>query len=242
MNALFIRGLTRESRHWHGLEKKFQLENPQVLVHSIDLPGAGAFYQLTSPTNLDEYVFFLREKLKGVKNSGATSLIGISMGGMIALRWAQLFPAELNKIFVINTSAGNLSGLTERFNLGEYKKLLGILLSVDPLLKEERILKLTTEKLAISKDILDQFSAIQTSCPVNFRSSFNQLWAASTFKIDHPLNIPTVVISALKDRLTSYKCSKILADTIGAELITHPDAGHDLPLDDPDWLLSVLRL
>jgi pimeloyl-ACP methyl ester carboxylesterase len=242
MNALFIRGLTRESRHWRGLEKKFQVKNPEVLVHSIDLPGAGAFYQLTSPSNLDEYIFFLREKLIPVKKVGPTSLIGISMGGMIALRWAELFPAEVKKVFVINASASNLSSRAERFNLSEIKKLLGILLSDDPHLKEERILKLTTEKFAISKEVLEEFATIQKSCPVSFRSSMNQLWAASTFKIDHPLEIPVVVISALKDRLVSHKCSKILAETIGAVLVTHPDAGHDLPLDDPDWLLSELRL
>lgn len=239
MNVLFIRGLTRESRHWGGFEQKFQKKYPEAKVFSIDLPGAGTYFEQTSPSNLDDYVFFLREKLGP---NIPVVCIGISMGGMIALRWAELFPDEINKVFAINSSAKNLSSASERFNLSEYKKILGIFLSVDPRLKEERILALSTEMLKISDNLLDQFGSFQKTNPVSLRSSINQLWAASTFSIDHPLKCEVVIISGARDRLVSKNCSKALSVALGARLIVHPEAGHDLPLDDPDWLLSELRL
>lgn len=240
VNVLFIRGLTRESRHWRGLDKKFEQSHPgKIKVHSIDLPGVGVFNKETSPTNLDDYVFFLRKKMD---LSRPFVCIGISMGGMIALRWAQLFPQEIKKIFVINSSAGNLSSSRERFSLnyGDIKKLIGVMLTDDYHLKEERILKLTTAQFRIDKTIIDEFADFQKTHPIGFRSSINQLWAAASFKIEAPLeNTPVVVISGLADRLVHPSCSQKLSQVLNAKLITHPHAGHDLPLDDPDWLLEV---
>lgn len=164
------------------------------------------------------------------------------MGGMIALRWAELFPNEISKVFAINSSAANLSARKDRFNLSEIKKIIGIFLSTDPYLKEERILKLTTSSLEISSELVNEFADIQKTHPVKMRSSLNQLWAASTFRIDHALDIPVVIIASAKDRLVNPNCSQALAETLSATLIVHPSAGHDLPLDDPDWLLSELRL
>ena len=242
MNVLFIRGLTRESRHWRGFEKKFQLENPTHHIYSIDVPGAGEFNHLTSSRKIDDYVHFLRLKLEEKYTEGPAVLIGISMGGMIALRWGELYPSEVEKVFVINTSASNLSKKSERFNLMEFKTILSILISRNLKKKEALTLKLTTNKFIITDDVLEEFVLIQKTRPVSLKSGLNQLWAASKFTIHHPLKIPLKIISSLKDNLVAPICSQELAEKLKAEIVTHPDAGHDLPLDDPDWLLSVLRL
>ena len=42
------------------------------------------------------------------------------------------------------------------------------------------------------------------------------------------------------DRLVSPRCSQRLAAAWKVPLALHPSAGHDLPLDDPDWLLAQL--
>lgn len=242
MNVLFIRGLTRETRHWRGLPEKYQTKYPEHKVYSIDLPGAGEFCEMTSPRKLDDYVEFLRKEIQSRSILGKVVLIGISMGGMIGLRFAELYPEEIEKVFVINASAGNLSSYSERFNLKELKTLLKIFTTKDLPLKEEMTLKLTTEHFKVTKDVVDEFVAIQHSAPVKPLSGINQLWAASRFKITKPLSVPVVIISGLKDRLVAPKCPKKLSEILKAKLVTHPSAGHDLPLDEPDWLLSELRL
>ncbi|MGZ3790392.1 MAG: alpha/beta fold hydrolase, partial [Bacteriovorax sp.] len=168
--------------------------------------------------------------------------IGISMGGMIALRWAEKYPEEVEKVFVINASAGNLSGKAERFNLKEVKTLFNIFSTKNIYKKEELTLKLTTENFVVTKEVIEEFIAIQKSAPVKRTSGINQLWAASKFTIKKPLAVPVVILSGLKDRLVSPVCSEKLSKLLGAKLVVHPHAGHDLPLDDPDWLLSELRL
>ncbi len=238
MRALFLRGLTREINHWHGFPEKFS-KATGIPVLTLDLPGAGMFHQMTSPKKLDLYVEFLRSK---IEKGSPLVLIGISMGGMIALRWATLYPHEVGKIFIINSSATNLSSAKERFNLSEWRVLLNILLTKSAEKKENLILNLTTNKLSEADKIKAAafFVEVQKKHPVSIISSLNQLWAASKFELFYPPKSPVVVISALGDRLVDPTCSKKLSEVLKAPLEVHPDAGHDLPLDDPQWLLSVL--
>ena len=238
MRALFLRGLTREIRHWDGLPEKFQsLTNIPVIT--LDLPGAGVNAHLTSPKNINEYVEFLRQHMP---QGGPIVLIGISMGGMIALRWAEMYPLEIQSVFMINSSAKNLSKASERFNLGHWPTLLKILMSRSHQNKEKLILDITANKLSSERrlELSHKFEKIQLEYPVSNLSKLNQIIAARAFQVVNKVTAPVHIICSLGDRLVDPSCSKKLADILKAQTHIHPDAGHDLPLDDPQWLLSVL--
>jgi hypothetical protein len=49
------------------------------------------------------------------------------------------------------------------------------------------------------------------------------------------------MINSLGDRLAHESCSTAIASKLSVPLITHPDAGHDLPMDDPEWLISQFK-
>lgn len=238
MRALFLRGLTREIRHWDGLPEKFQsLTNIPVIT--LDLPGAGVNAHLTSPKNINEYVEFLRQHMP---QGGPIVLIGISMGGMIALRWAEMYPLEIQSVFMINSSAKNLSKASERFNLGHWPTLLKILMSRFHQNKEKLILDITANKLSSERrlELSHKFEKIQLEYPVSNLSKLNQILAARAFQVVNKVTVPVHIIYSLGDRLVDPSCSKKLTDVLKAKTHIHPDAGHDLPLDDPQWLLSVL--
>jgi len=238
MRALFLRGLTREIRHWDGLPEKFQAMT-SIPVITLDLPGAGVNFHLPSPKNINEYVEFLRQHMPP---GGPIVLIGISMGGMIALRWAEMYPQEIQSVFMINSSASNLSKANERFNLGHWPALLKILLSRDHQNSERLILDITVNKLSPERrlELSRYFEKIQLEYPVSKKSKLNQILAARVFNVVNRPAVPVHIISSLGDRLVNPSCSKKLADVLKAQIHIHPDAGHDLPLDDPQWLLSVL--
>jgi pimeloyl-ACP methyl ester carboxylesterase len=238
MRALFLRGLTREIRHWDGLPEKFQALTG-IPVITLDLPGAGENAALTSPTNINHYVEFLRKHLP---KGEPITLIGISMGGMIALRWAELYPGEVHKVFTINSSANNLSTPNERFNLSHWRVLLKVLMTNDLENKEKLILSITTNLITDQKkeELGKYFKQVQLEHPVSKRSSLNQLFAGRSFQVFRKSEVPTHVIYSLGDRLVHSSCSKKLADVLKAQTHIHPDAGHDIPLDAPEWLLSVL--
>jgi pimeloyl-ACP methyl ester carboxylesterase len=50
-----------------------------------------------------------------------------------------------------------------------------------------------------------------------------------------------LVLGSEQDRLVSVLCSKALAQQGAYELRLHPDAGHDLPLDDGPWVARQVQ-
>jgi hypothetical protein len=50
------------------------------------------------------------------------------------------------------------------------------------------------------------------------------------------------VLASRADRLVDGSCSRALAYRVpGARLAEHDSAGHDLPLDDPEWVVAQIR-
>jgi len=67
-------------------------------VHSVDLPGHGAS-ATCMPYELDTLVQLLSEQF-----DEPLTLCGWSLGGQIALRWAQLHPAQVKKLVLVATT------------------------------------------------------------------------------------------------------------------------------------------
>ena len=68
------------------------------------------------------------------------------------------------------------------------------------------------------------------------RNWLAQIVAASRFSAVSEINIPILFLSSGGDQLVNPVCSEKLAQKYKATLKNHPTAGHDLPLDDPQWV------
>ncbi|MEM7588350.1 MAG: alpha/beta fold hydrolase [Acidobacteriota bacterium] len=56
------------------------------------------------------------------------------------------------------------------------------------------------------------------------------------------IRCPTLVVHAARDRVMPEERVRTLATAIaGAELQVHPEAGHTLVVEDPDWLVAIYR-
>ena len=49
-----------------------------------------------------------------------------------------------------------------------------------------------------------------------------------------------LLLASRGDRLVHWKCSAALEQRWQWTLKLHPDAGHDLIIDDPDWIIHQL--
>ena len=66
--------------------------------------------------------------------------------------------------------------------------------------------------------------------------------AASRYRLSRELPpVPVLVLGSAKDRLVDPNCSIQLARQANLPLKMHPDAGHDLPLDDPQWVVKSIK-
>lgn len=53
--------------------------------------------------------------------------------------------------------------------------------------------------------------------------------------------MPVLLLAGQQDRLVNVKCSLALAQHWHCAIRVYPTAGHDLPLDDGDWVVRQIQ-
>jgi pimeloyl-ACP methyl ester carboxylesterase len=53
--------------------------------------------------------------------------------------------------------------------------------------------------------------------------------------------VPLLLLASRGDALVDPRCSLAIAQRWACEIAMHPWAGHDLPLDDADWVVQQVR-
>ena len=163
MHIILLRGLAREAAHWHSFPEQLQAAlGAQCQLHLIDFPGCGKYYQRPALHSIDAMTGHARNEgnVPAVLASGEpVFIIGISMGGMVALDWAQRFPQEIKGIVLINSSAGD-QPLFWRLQPAAWPNvLLALLLPVRQ--REARVLRMVTNDYAAYSKNLQHWLDIQ---------------------------------------------------------------------------------
>jgi pimeloyl-ACP methyl ester carboxylesterase len=237
---VLLRGLAREARHWGSfpalLEQRLPPADDLVV---LDLPGNGACWRETSPASVAGMVAAARAQLRSRSLSGPCVLVALSLGGMVALEWAARARAEVDGCVLINSSLGACSPFWQRLRPGCYGPLLRSLLPGSAWARERAIHGMTSTR-APDPELLRQWVCYARTRPVSAANVARQLLAAARFRAPAQLPAPTLVLSSLGDRLVSPECSRAIAGAWRLPLREHPWAGHDLPLDDPSWVVEQI--
>ena len=238
---VLIRGLLREQRHWGQFYEMLCHHYPERPVICLDLAGNGARFQLPSPTSISKMVNDLRVQLRLRElNPYAIDIIAISMGGMIAVEWMTCYPNEVDSAVLINTSARPYSPFYQRLNWQQLPTILKILHS-PPEHKEARILALTSSNQHQHQGTLKEWIKWREQYPVSTRNTWVQLQAAARYRVRYSPTKPVLLLASEQDQLVNVACSKALASNWHLPLFLHPSAGHDLPLDEPEWLCEQIE-
>lgn len=240
LNWVLIRGLSREKRHWGDFPELLKKAYPQAQIVVIELPGVGTKYQESSPTTIDGFVEKLRREFITFKDDKKWGIISVSLGGMIAMSWVHKHQNDFEKIVTINSSAGNLSKLHERLSPLAIKKILQLFFKNDMEQRERVILELTNNITPITDDLVRRWASYGAEYPLKREVFLKQLYAASKFKVPAAIKIPYLIMLGAKDRLTNPNCSRTLAKHFGLPTCEHPEAGHDLPLEAPEWIIEKI--
>jgi pimeloyl-ACP methyl ester carboxylesterase len=240
---VLLRGLVREKGHWGPFLEGFQAAFPDDHVLAIDLPGAGEYRDMNCPRNMQQVFQFVRgQVVEKAPAQSRYSVLAISMGGMVALEWMRLRPEDLESCILINTSLKSLSPIYQRLRWQIWQRFLKIISMQVPRDRERAIIDLLMNSEEARQKALPLWVKLATERPVSYANFMNQLFAAARFHgLDEKPAVPVLLLSSLGDRFTDPSCSEALHEAWSWPIERHPWAGHDLPWDDPDWVLKKVE-
>ena len=241
---ILLRGLTRESAHWGVFAERFQQALPGDKMLALDLPGNGQLHQVQSPLSVHDMVQACRQALVARAIAQPYHLLAMSLGAMVAAEWARLAPGEVAGCVLINTSMRPFSPFYHRLQWHNLRALLQLALQWRSADEAERtILCITSNRANEHSAAVEQWAAVRRQRPVSARNALRQLLAAARYRASVMAPVaPTLLLGSQHDQLVSSQCSQSIAKAWGRPLHLHPFAGHDVPLDDPQWVIDeVLR-
>ncbi len=233
--VVLLRGLAREQAHWGDFPTALARQSARQ-VWCQDLPGMGQFHREQSPADMIRLAELMLPRMRR-QHPGPWHLVAMSLGAMLAVQLAALAPQQVASLVLINTSAGALTPFYQRLRWQQYPKVLQAFFA--PVQQRERlILQLTSHRWQPQQ--LLQAVDIARHRPVQRLNVLRQLMAASRFSLPSKPQCAVLLLSGGADQLVDPICSVRLAEYWQVSQLQHPQAGHDLVLDAPDWLLNQL--
>lgn len=239
---IFLRGLMRDGRHWGKFPGQFATALHSDAVHLIDLPGNGTRHRQQSPVSVPATAAWLRDALRQQGLRPPYQVFAMSLGAMVTVAWADSHPQEIARAVLVNTSLKPVSPFHQRLQASAWPLLLRMaLLRPSARSAEQAILRLTSRHHADDMQLLEQWTEWRKALPVARANALRQLMAAARFQAPLHVHCPLLLLNGAGDQLVSPECSAALARRWQCPLRVHPSAGHDLPLDDPQWVIAQVR-
>lgn len=250
---VLLRGLGRDKRHFGEFLNLFKQAFKDDHVITIDTLGNGDFRHLKSPTTISEYTNHCRQILATMHTEQASSnqpiaLVALSLGGMVAMDWASRFPEQIQSLTIINTSAANLTPPHRRMKLPTLARLLyAFVINRQPKAIETAIVTATSNEASnkVMTNVIDQWTNIRLTGVTTTSNMIKQLIAAATFKVSAieqlAIDNKLLILYSEHDHIVNHQASRDLQRFLQGQLVKHPSAGHDLPLDAPDWVITQIK-
>lgn len=241
MNWLLVRGLMRETDHWGDFPEKLKSLSDVQQVICLDLPGVGTESQRVFLPSVRQAMEDLRSRFRNkISDSDEEwGILGISLGGMIAMQWVHEYPHDFKKAVIINSSSKDCP-IWQRLTLPSMKTVLLSFFEKDIVKREKQIIDMTTNLRKNDLKLIDSWVKIAQRNDFSKLTAANQLAAAAQFSLPSKLKVPLLVLASRADRMVSYECSKFIAQKYNAEIKIHPTAGHDIAVDDSNWIVNQI--
>ena len=241
-HIVLLRGLAREAAHWGDLPNRLQQQwGDEIQIHALDFPGCGHYFAQPALTSVEAMTDHARKEI-AARNINTTIdslfVIGISMGGMIALDWAQRFPREVRGLVLINSSTGS-QPLWWRLRPGVWLNVISALIAPTHA-REARVLSIVSNHRTDYAQQLTRWLDIQQQRPVSRATIVTMLRAAARFRPQVSCRVSGLILASQNDRMVSVRASEAIARHFHWPILRHETAGHDLPLDDPEWVTEQI--
>lgn len=240
---VMLRGLGRTMRHWLGYDRKVA-DNHQVIT--LDLRGIG---QTTSPLSFFHTMHDLADDVVAVLDELGimrAHILGVSLGGMVALATGIKYPGRCKSIITINTSiAGQRSlRISARGVWAIASGLIGEKSKLHHNLAD--ILTAGQQTAARRAKIAKEFIKIADEEGLYTVTTIKQLILASRFSVKNrlaELKMPVLLVYGEDDRFVpNINTRKLTSHLRNARLLAIPEAGHEVMHDQPNALHDAITL
>jgi pimeloyl-ACP methyl ester carboxylesterase len=241
-----IRGLIRGNFHWMTFPEILNKVAPDTYFLPLEMAGNGLRSKDLSHMNPEEVIQDFRQQLQTWRKnhpefqSTPITVLAISLGGMLALKWAELYPEEIDQLIVVNSSLKQCSPFYKRLIPKNYFQIFKTLSFGSIEAQEALILNVTSNNPDLQKSLMPKYIEFSTVNKIRSSNFLRQLILASRIKLNKPLKINPVFICSEKDGLVSAECSMALAAKFNGTIHVNTVAGHDLSFDQPEWLAQKI--
>jgi pimeloyl-ACP methyl ester carboxylesterase len=232
---VFIHGLAGNARSW---QKQFEAFSDTHRVVAWDVPGFGKSDVIEPDVN--QYARSLKALLDHLAINKIL-LTGHSMGGIVASRFAGLFPDHVRALVLSCTFWGHAHDKGEPLRDG-YQARLDNLNSVSAIeYGKARAAAMLAD--GTPKDIIELAASIASETrSQGLENAARMLQESDTRSSLSALTMPTTVISGECDPVVATETTTELARLVpGSEQIVIPDAGHAPYLEFADAYNAALR-
>jgi len=238
---IMLRGLGRTVRHWAGFEKQMA---QHFRVITFDLRGIGTNKIPLSPRHslfdVAVDVIAVLDHLEIEKSS----ILGVSLGGMVAMACGLRFPERVHSLVIVNSSIAGQNIM--RMSPLALKTISRV--AWDPKNLESKLVDVLTGPYCPTpkkKEIVKLYNQIRTDTGLPIKAVVSQIAGAARFFVaDQLKNMkpPTMVLYGSDDKFVPNENSKRIASLIpNAKLVELKHAGHEAHLDKPDEFVAVVR-
>ena len=233
--ALFVHGFPLDSTMW--LEQLDALSDARRCI-APDLRGFGRSAPSVRPVlTMEDHAFDLA-KLLEVLGLEQVDLIGLSMGGYIALAFAERYPERLRTLALVDTkvtedSTDAKAGRDAAAERVAAEGRSGLAADMIGVLVAESASTWTRSRLRTMIESTPAESIVAALKGMKHRP--DRTTVLST------LTVPVAVIVGEHDVLSPIADADHMAVTAGGALTVVPDAGHMSPIEDPVTVAAALR-
>ena len=220
--VVLVHGLGSSAETWAAL---IPLLSREHLVYAPDMPGFGKTPLAPEGTNIATHVLYLERFLNALGYPRVT-LVGNSLGGWIATRFALLHPERVEHLYLLNSAGLRREGMNSPYverreeALSTFKHLWGFSLPLPGFLLDSMI------------------QNSQRPAYAGFIRGYDPAEELDSLLTE--VKVPTTIIWGEKDRLLPLACAYDFERGIpGAELVLLPRTGHMPQMQAP---LEVARV
>jgi pimeloyl-ACP methyl ester carboxylesterase len=221
--VVLIHGLGSSAETWAAL---MQLLRKEYLVYAPDLPGFGKTPLAPEGINIKTHVLYL-ERFLDVLGYPRVTLIGNSLGGWIATRFAVEHPERVDRLYLLNSA-----GLRRENMHSPYVE--------DRIAANSSLKQMLGYSLPVPTFVLDALVRnSQTPAYKGFIRGYDPLEELDTVLAD--VQAPTTIIWGEHDNLLPLVCANDFHKGIAnAELVLLPHVGHMPQIQSPVKVAHVI--